>query len=85
MIIQAYRIKTISQRHRFVQLPRIYLMTLDEEVLLIQPDACEVREQPEGVHKLLLCQRAHCCRLDTMRLRQWGKRKWGWRMITGFY
>jgi hypothetical protein len=36
-------------------------MTLDEEVLLIQPDACEVGEQHEGVHKLLLCQRLRGC------------------------
>jgi hypothetical protein len=34
-------------------------MTLDEEVLLVQPDVCEVGEQHEGVHKSLLCLRGH--------------------------
>ena len=65
--MQAYRIEPISQRHRSVQFPGIYLVTLDEEVLLIQSDACYIRKQHEGVHKSLLCQRVHSYRLDTMR------------------
>ena len=42
MIMEAYRIKPISQGHCSVQFPGIHLVTIDEEVLLIQPDPCEI-------------------------------------------
>src|SRR6266849_1207217 len=70
MIRQAYRIKAIPKRHCSVQFPGIYLVTLDKEVLFVQLDSCEAREQHKGVHKSLLCQRGHSYGLDTMRLRR---------------
>lgn len=74
MIVQTYPVKTISQSHSSVQFPGIYLATLDEEFLLIQPDTCVIREQLEGLHKSLLCHWGHSYGLDTMRLRRWQRR-----------